>query len=185
MSFAIALIALQTAAQPGGMTSNSAPPPPIVSVNTAPPPVVETGPSGRPRLYLIPEANNAPPDMIELRVRSGGQLLWEGRLRVAAPGASLIQHINETEPTGCPPSAYAHSVHSSLTASVQRAKLSITPEGAFNYHVRVAWERPSSARGCGNEGARRVEVSQGVDLRPGQAATLKGDVGLIVEVRRR
>lgn len=191
MPFAIALIALQAAAQspppasqPGGMTSNSAPPP-IAVVNTAPPPVVETGPSGRPRLHLIPEANNAPPDMIELRVRSGGQLLWEGRLRVAAPGASLIQHINETEPIGCPPSAYAHSVHSSLTASVQRAKLSITPEGAFNYHVRVAWERPSSVRGCGNEGARRVEVSQGVDLRPGQAATLKGDVGLIVEVRRR
>jgi hypothetical protein len=191
MSLAIALVTLQAAAQapppapqPGGMKSNSSPPPPMI-VSTAPPPIAETGPSDRPRLYLIPEANNAPPDMIELRVRSGSQLLWEGRLRVARPGASLIQHINETEPSGCPPSAYAHSVHSSLTASVQRAKLSITPEGAFNYHVRVAWERPSSARGCGNQGARRVEVSQGIDLRPGQGATLKGDVGLVVEVRRR
>lgn len=191
MLLAIALFSAQAATQPvpsvpqpGGIATHS-PPPPVMVVNTAPPPVVETGPSDRPRLYLIPEANNAPPDMIEIRVRSGSETLWEGRLRVAKPGASLIQHINETEPAGCPPSAYAHSVHSSLTVSVLRNKLSITPEGAFNYHVRVAWERPSSPRGCGNEGARKVEVSQGIDLRPEQSAALKGDVGLVVEVRRR
>jgi hypothetical protein len=63
--------------------------------------------------------------------------------------------------------------------------LSTTAEGAFSYHLRVAWERPSSAQGCAGGGARKVEVSQLVDLRPGQAATLKGDVGLTVEVRRR
>ena len=190
MSLALALMALQAAAQPpspapqaGGMKSNSTPPPPVV-VHTMPEPVVAS-PPGRPLVYAIPEANEAPPDLLEIRVRSGNETLWEGRLRVARPGASIIQHINETEPSGCPPSAYAHSVHSSLTASVQRAKLSITPEGAFNYHVRVAWERPSSALGCGNEGARRVEVSQGIDLRPGQGVTLRGDVGLVVEVRRR
>ncbi|HEX8574165.1 MAG TPA: hypothetical protein VF759_15600 [Allosphingosinicella sp.] len=187
---AIALVALQAAAQPpsttpqpGGMKSNSVEPQAVI-VHTMPEPVVP-GPPGRSFVYAIPEANEAPPDLLEFRVRSGNEILWEGRLRVAKPGASMIQHINETEPSGCPPSAYAHSVHSSLTTSVQRAKLSITPEGAFNYHVRVAWERPSSGRGCGNEGARRVEVSKGIDLRPEQSATLKGDVGLVVEVRRR
>jgi hypothetical protein len=165
--------------------STPAPAPPIAVSNTSPPPVVETGPSDRPHIYAIPEANNAPPDLIELRVRSGTELLWAGTLRVARPGASLIQHINQTEPTGCPPSPYAHSVHSSLSVSLLRDKLSITPEGAFSYHVRVSWERPSSARGCGGEGARKVEVSQAVDLRPGQTTALKGDVGLVVEIRRR
>jgi hypothetical protein len=177
MPLPILLFAAQ-AAQP-------APPPPMMTTNVSPPPVVvDVGPN-RPRLYAIPEANNAPPDMIDIKVRAGSDGLWAGRLRVARPGASLIQHINETAPDGCPPDPYGGSVHSSLTVSVLRNKLSITPEGAFNYHVRVSWERPSSARGCANEGARKVEVSQGIDLRPGQAATLKGDSGLVVEVRRR
>ena len=69
--------------------------------------------------------------------------------------------------------------------SLQRWKMNTTPADAFNYSLRVSWERPSSARGCRAEGARTVEVKQSIDLRPGQAVTLKGDVGLTVWLRRR
>jgi hypothetical protein len=190
MSLAIALVALQAAAQtppapqPGGMISHSSPPPPIMTVNTAPPPVV-SGPSGLPTVYAIPEANEAPPDLLEIRAVSGSEKLWEGRLRVGQTGASLIQYIDQAEPPGCPASDHPRSVHQTVHVSLQRWKLSTTPAGAFNYQLRVSWQRPNSPRGCLSEGARTVEISQGVDLKPGQETTLKGDVGLVVWVRRR
>jgi hypothetical protein len=189
MSLAIAFLALQAAApappapHTGGMVSNSSPPP-IVTVVTSPAPPVLQGTGDRPVVYAIPEANDAPPDVLELRVSAGSEILWDGRIRVGRPGASMIQHLSQTEPVGCPKSPYANSVHSSISIALQRTKLSVTPEGAFNYPLRVSWERPSSARGCSAEGARKVEISKGVDLKPGQSVTLKGDVGLEVRVRR-
>jgi hypothetical protein len=193
MPFAIALVALQAAAQapppapqPGGMMSHSTPPPPVI-VHTMPGPVVAgpPGPPGRPLVHAIPEANEAPPDVIEMRVTSGSEKLWEGRLRVGRTSASLIQYIHEAEPAGCPASDHGRSVYSNVNVSLQRWKLSTTPAGAFNYQLRVSWQRPSSPHGCLTEGSRTVEVNQGLDLKPGQAITLKGDVGLVVWVRRR
>lgn len=187
MDFVTALVALQAAtSQPGGMVSNSAPPP-VVVVHTAPEPVVAGPPGlpGRPSVYAIPEANEAPPDEIEMRVSSGSDLLWEGRLRVSRVGASLIQYVNQAEPAACPEEDREKSVHSSVSISLQRWKLSTTPHGAFNYQVRASWKRPSSPRGCVTQGARTVEVNQGLDLKPGEAATVRGDVGLTVWVRRR
>lgn len=120
-----------------------------------------------------------------MRVTSGDEKLWEGRLRVGKTSGSLIQYIHQAEPAGCPAGDHSRSVHSNVHVSVQRWKLSTTPAGAFNHQLRVSWQRPSSPRGCLSEGARTVEVNQGLDLKPGQAATLKGDVGLAVWVRRR
>jgi hypothetical protein len=171
MPMPILLLALQTA---GGMVANSSPPPPVISV-----------PSGQPMVYRIPEANEAPPDRLEIRVRSASQLLWEGVLRVGKPGASLVQYLSQTEPSGCPESHHGGSVFSSLNVSAQRDKLSTSPEGAFSYTLRINWERPNSARGCMGDGRRSVQISQSVDLRPGQQAILRGDVGLQVEIRRR
>jgi hypothetical protein len=189
MPFAMALLILQAAvqappvAQPGGMKSNSSPPP-IAVVNTVPPPVVSV-PSGLPAVYAIPEANEAPPDALEMRVAAGSEKLWEGRLRVGQTGASLIQYIDQAEPADCPASDHSRSVHQTVSVSLQRWKLSTTPAGAFNYQLRVSWQRPDSPRGCLSDGARTVEVKQGLDLRPGQETILKGDVGLVVWVRRR
>lgn len=180
MPIAIALIALQS-----GMATHSTPPPPAI-VHVAPEPVVGVpGLPGRAAVYAIPEANEVPPDELEMRVTAGSEKLWEGRLRAGKVGASLIQYINQAEPAGCPATDQEKSVHSTVSVSLQRWKLSTTPAGAFNYQMRVSWKRPSSARGCLTEGARTVEINQGLDLKPGQATVVKGDVGLTVWVRRR
>ena len=167
------LLLVALGGQPGGMVTNS------TAAQTV------AVPADRPMRSLVPEANEAPADTLEIRIRSGSELLWEGSVRVGKPGASLTQHLFQSEPAGCPPGPYAGSVHASVGLTVQRLRYSTSPAGVFTYPVRVSWERPALAGGCGGGGTRSVEIREDVELRPGQQAVLRGDVGLQVEIRRR
>jgi len=167
------LLLAALAGQPGGM----------VATNTAPQTVAV--PAGRPLRSLVPEANEAPADSLDIRISSGSELLWEGRVRVGKPGASLTQHLFQSEPPGCPPGRFDGSVHQSVSLTVQRLRYSTNAAGVFTYPVRVGWERPALPGGCGGAGTRSVEIREDVELRPGERAVLRGDVGLQVEIRRR
>lgn len=167
------ILLVAVAGQPGGM----------VATSTAPQAV--TVPARRRVRTLVPEANDAPADTLDIRIRSGSELLWEGSVRVGKPGASLTQHLFQSEPPGCPPGRYAGSVHAAVSLTVERLRYSTSPAGAFTYPVRVGWERPALAGGCGGAGTRSVEIRDDVELRHGDRVVLRGDVGLQLEIRRR
>ncbi|MBW6525815.1 hypothetical protein KZ813_03080 [Sphingomonas sp. RHCKR7] len=142
----------------------TAPPPPPVYVATDDP-WRDRGSGGeRVRLGVI--------------VRAANMTLWDGALWVSARNSSSFrQTVQEAQPDACPrPSAYGAQNEVSVQLVPQRAG------AAAALSVMVRWARPGDGA-CG--GARTVELRETVPM-PGAAATvLRGDAGLVVELRRR
>jgi hypothetical protein len=123
--------------------------------------------------------------LIEVRVSSEQGLLWQGDLRVGASGANVMQSRTESETAGCQASdrnnrSLRNHLHLNLDRSSSGAR-----DGEAAYALRLSWSRPASSQGCAAGGSRTVEISQAVDLPAGGQATLRGDAGLVVTLRRR
>ena len=175
------------AAQSGGIATNSLPPetaivsleqPDAARITTAPR-IVAIG--SVPPFEQLPAVEVAP---IAVLVRAGDRLLFSGTLRVASgSGASYSENRSEASRTTCPTlRPYESTERSSLSIQLylredQRAGQAV--------NVNVNWQRPAPGGSCGNDGTRSVQLSQTVQLQPGQNATVEGDAGLVVNLSRR
>jgi hypothetical protein len=151
----------------------------VVTPPPAPPPAPAPRPVTRgPDTYLT-----APPRerfRLAVTLRSASALLWDGDLWVANSGQSSWSE-SRTEPPEqtCTPAAYYGSSRSAETSVTVNA----LQRGAETYlNVTVRWSRASDAP-CG--GLRTVELRETVPMPGERPAVIRGDGGLVLELRRR
>ncbi|MBB3692503.1 hypothetical protein [Sphingomonas sp. BK580] len=113
-------------------------------------------------------------------MRAGNTTMWDGTLWVSARNiSSFRQSIQEAQPVACPrAAAYPYAAQNEV--SVQ-----LVPQGsgeASSLSVTARWVRPGEGA-CG--GARTIELRETVPMPDAAATVLRGDAGLIVELRRR
>ena len=163
----IILLAAQAAA------AKIAPPEPRIYV-PVPPPVYITTPAERFEPVRF---------SVYVDVRAAGEPLWSGPLRVGGGYGQTSVRREQSEPgdAACGTGERAASpVATSFT-------LSLSGRGREDRVVLVSvrWSRPGD-QPCGlGPNTRTVELSATVDLAPGGTATLTGDGGLSVRLRRR
>jgi len=115
-------------------------------------------------------------------VRAPQGVLWSGTLWVdGVRGASWRQSENEAPEPECalvdqPFGNAQREISVTLRRSVRQT------DGPDMLTLDARWTRPSQT-GCG--GTSTVELRQSLALAPGATQTLKGDGGLVVELRRR
>ena len=152
--------------------SSSAAAPPMPVTTTAPPVVITpTAPAGTPRPIV----------QFDIRVSGEEGQIWDGGLRVGGMGGNYRQDLSEAAPELCEPQG---------SDVVQRRDFSIMVRpGNYrspdSYVVSVSWTRPLPGKGCGRNGTRSVQLQQTVTIQPGETITLRGDAGLIVQMKRR
>lgn len=151
----------------------TAPPPPIVMVT---PPAPPAPPMARREIERF---------LVDVEIRAGGELLWSGPLRVASGQPSTFRR-DSSEPAAqsCADvygsGAQQNSLQFSITPSWQPGP---DPQRAM---VLLRWGRPGANPCVGRSGgARSVELSDSVLLAAGQWATVTGDAGLVLRIRRR
>ncbi len=150
-----------------------APPAPSIYV---PAPIV-TRSSASDRMAAMRES--VPLDIV-VRVPQG--LLWSGRLLVdGGRGASWRQSQSEAVASSCGQIDLPFNA-SQREASVTLRRSTRSDMAADLFSVEARWTRPSDA-GCG--GTSTIELRQTVMLAVGTTQILKGDGGLVVELRRR
>jgi hypothetical protein len=117
---------------------------------------------------------------VVVRVPQG--VLWSGNLWVGGiRGASWRQSENEALGPECALVDQPFGTAQRETSVTLRRSVRQT-DAPDMLTVDARWTRPSQA-GCG--GTSTVELRQSLALAPGATQTLKGDGGLIVELRRR
>jgi hypothetical protein len=166
-----------------------APPSPVRVLPSAPPPIVITTPQ-RAAMVSVPrvtisDLQRGEPYTIDVLVRAGDAELWTGSLAVGGNGSpsTFRREQSEAGPHCSSPLGYRSNVQTSL--NVQLAASRDYESGASRVSLTVRWSRPGVG-GCPlPAGARTVELSETVPLAPGQTATVAGDAGLTVRLRRR
>jgi hypothetical protein len=115
-------------------------------------------------------------------VRAPQGVLWSGSLWVdAMRGASWRHSESEALESNCTLGDQSYgTAQREVSVTVRRSVRSAEASDAFSIEAR--WTRPSEA-GCG--GTSTVELRQTLALAPGAVQTLKGDGGLVIELRRR
>lgn len=115
-------------------------------------------------------------------VRAPQGVLWSGNLWVdAMRGASWRQSESEALEPNCALGDQSYgTAQREVSVNVRRSPRSGEAPDLFSIEAR--WTRPSEA-GCG--GTSTVELRQSLALAPGATQTLKGDGGLVIELRRR
>lgn len=153
------------------------PPPPIVTAVPTPPPVfVPT--------TIEQIGTNDAPITLDVEVAGEGGTLWSGPLRVSrASNGSYRQERSEPPAAVCPGERYATRVRST-GLSVNLSATGYDREGGDAFNVTVRWSRVADAPCPLPAGVRTVELTQPVRLPPGGTATLRGDGGLTVRLRR-
>lgn len=121
--------------------------------------------------------------VVDVDIRAGSETLWSGPLRVASNTASTFSR-SQSEPRGesCAEDNYL-GVQSSL--NVQLTPSRQYQSGRPVLGVTVRWSRPVESACPLRGAARTVELSDSVALAAGQSATVTGDGGLVVRLRRR
>jgi hypothetical protein len=173
MSVLVAAAMLAAAQQPVIVTPTAPPAPPSPPMVTTP--VLSRYVSSAERLAQ-------PPVSLEIRVSGEDGAIWEGRLRVGPTGASISQNRSEAQPANCqvPSQFLDRSVRTGFT-------LNLSPgygEAADLYSVNVSWTRVA-ANGCAHDGTRTVQMQSTVTVPEHSSTVLRGDAGLVVELRRR
>ncbi|WP_298814326.1 hypothetical protein [uncultured Sphingomonas sp.] len=115
-------------------------------------------------------------------VRAPQGVLWSGKLWVDAMRGTPCRH---SESEALEPN-FAFNDQSYGTAqrdvSVNGRRSPRSGETPDIFSIEARWTRPSEA-GCG--GTSTVELRQSLALAPGAIQTLRGDGGLVIELRRR
>ncbi|WEK42661.1 MAG: hypothetical protein P0Y64_14945 [Candidatus Sphingomonas colombiensis] len=158
----IVLLLAQAAVHP-------APPPPPVIITTVPRLPSEQGIT-RPRIRVA------------VSVRAPEGVLWSGALWVSPRGlASWRQNMMEAQADECmPQNGFRSSTANELNVQLSVLPL-VDPAGDERISVNVRWSRPASSP-CG--GSRIVELQEQARLDKRGPTILKGDGGLVVELRR-
>jgi hypothetical protein len=173
------------AAQSGMASTSTAPPPAVTVAAPVPPPIVAVMPSPPP---LVRVSGQMPPAIVvplHVRVAAGKQLLFEDTMRIArGAGASFSQNRSEAPAALCPTDRfYGYGERQSLNVQLNlRGEYQAEDPGV---NVSVTWQRPSGSADCGPDGSRSVSLSETVELKPGQSATVHGDADLTVTLSRR
>lgn len=113
-------------------------------------------------------------------MRGGGAVLWEGSLWVVPYAqSSWRQSVQEAAPDEC------GSVRTRFEASRETSislNMAYDGEQSPRLHVMAQWARPG-VEPC--SGMRRVELRETVATDATAPIVLRGDGGLVVELRRR
>jgi hypothetical protein len=175
----ILLTAALAIAQPVFTAPPAPPAPPPIIVPTAPP--SPPSPAAYQRMVAL---LSQPPAILDVRVSGEGGLLWEGTLRVGPSGAMINQSRTEAQPASCPHEALPpdRSVRTPFSLNLGSSLYSGEPD-LFN--VSVGWTRLPDGSACARDGTRTVQLQTTVRIGEHGAATLRGDAGLTVEIRRR
>lgn len=143
----------------------------------APPMIITTAPR-------LPgeQANTRPRFRVVVSVRAPEGLLWSGALWVSPRGpASWRQNMMEAQADECAPQNAFRSTTSNELNVQLNVLPSADPAGDGRISVSVRWSRPGSSP-CG--GIRTVELQEQARLDRRGPTILKGDGGLVVELRR-
>jgi hypothetical protein len=130
-----------------------------------------------PPIVMSSDYYNRPVSTIAVRASLGSTILLDDQFRVGRSGASFSQNRSETGQGDCQPT-YANSVRQSLSVNIR-------PEGPSKDHYRVTVNLMRPSGNCEASGSRGVSVEQTVELKPGQSASIQGDGGLRIDLRRR
>lgn len=160
------------------MTVAVAPAPP-------PPPPIVTSPV-LPR-FSMASRDPGPSILFDVEVRSAGDLLWNGPMRVnGITGASVNRSKSDAPSVTCPPTTgYDQGVRSSLSVNLNEVRFG-DPE-ADRFQLRVSLDRPSGTPdGCvdGERGSRSVGLTENLHMTAGETRTLEGDGGVQVRLHR-
>lgn len=147
-----------------------APPAPVVRTTRIPPPV-----------YVHDLNGPAARFTVEAEVRGGDAVLWSGPLRVGGSYNQTSVRREQSEPgdTECGSGRGVAPISTSFS-------LTLNARGEQDQVlVNVRWSRPGDRPCAPGPNSRTVELAGTVDLPPGGTATLTGDGGLVVRLRRR
>jgi hypothetical protein len=160
----------------------------VAAVVMQPPPVLRTVPQApyamtadriaRPNLQSLVGTEN-----IVIRVSSPEGMLWEGTLRVGPnQGASYQQNFSQAPAQLCPPGSYydrSERRHLNFSINAQHNQ-----QTGPSYRIEASWARPVESQACGESGTRTVQISQTVQIVPGEPTVIEGDAGLRVRLVR-
>jgi hypothetical protein len=174
----ILLAAALAAVQPQPIAPPAPPSPPPMITMTAPPAPPSPAEYQRAMARLT-----QPPAILDIRVTGEGGLLWQGSVRVGLTGANIHQDRTEAEPANCARGtpAYDRSVRTSFMLGLSSARYGGQDD---LFGVNVAWTRLPREEACAVDGSRTVQLQTTIQIPPRGSATLHGDGGLTVEIRR-
>ena len=96
--------------------------------------------------------------------------------------ASFNREISQADSLECgQPDYYRPSSQTSLRFTLTPQ---VTEQGDGRTGITLRWQRPAEG-GCERPGSRVVELNEAVPIVAGQRATVSGDAGLVVRIRRR
>lgn len=152
------------------------------AVSVAAPPLTPSPPVIVTRSAFSPGITR-PRFRVAITVRAAEGVLWSGSLWVSsrAGGASWRQNMQEAQPDECAtPITYGVNAQSELSVQVNPMSSADT-SAREQVTVNVRWTRPAPTP-CG--GSRTVELRQTIALDSREPAVVRGDGGLLVELRR-
>ncbi|MBV1917504.1 MAG: hypothetical protein KUG65_05515 [Sphingomonadaceae bacterium] len=123
------------------------------------------------------------PTTIDIELSSGGERLWSGSLRLAAPHGSASYSQSKNEFAGiCPGKGDQRNVSSNenLRLNINRR---YSNQQVDQFSVTVNWTRPVAA--CNGGGTNTIGFQRPVELPLGGSATVSGAGGLLVRLTRR
>ena len=124
-----------------------------------------------------------PPAILDIRVTGEGGLLWQRSVRVGLTGANIHQDRTEAEPGElCACDACIRSFGPDIVHA--RPELRSLWRAGRPVRVNVAWTRLPREDACAVDGSRTVQLQTTAQIPPRGSATLHGDGGLTVEIRR-
>ena len=121
-------------------------------------------------------------ETIGIRITSPEGELWRGTVRVGRnTSSSYHQSLSQPPANACPANEESDRSESrSLNFSVYAPESDRGPQ----YNVNVSWARPTVGANCRGSGTRTVQISDTLELKPGERRVIEGDAGLRVEVSR-
>lgn len=179
MLYALAMVQAVTAVATAHGSSPSAA---IVSLQSRQSGVVIAG-QGAPPMMAVGDMTPVPAMPIHVRVTAAGRELLNDTFRVApSAGATYQESRSEAPEAVCAGERYYSSQERyGLNVNLYVSDNS-SPQTRIN--VTVSWQRPSKSPSCDGDGTRQVQLTQSVQLAPGQSVTIDGDAGLSVTVSR-
>ena len=173
----LAAFAIQSA---GMVTSSNSPPPVIVALEPASQSGITIAQPGRPAVA----ADAVVPYLVDVAITADGQTLYKGTLRLARAYSASYNETVQQAPAEICPGARTYE-------AIQRTNLGLGLNSQFleneeRISVNLSWVRPRvSGVACRFSGARTVQVSDTVTLKPGESVVIKGDAGLQLTLSRR
>ena len=161
--------------------AQTAPAPPAPPVRRAPPPPVVTAVAAPPSAYFHDRSGPAARFVVEAEVRGADAVLWSGPLRVSGGYNQTSVRREQSEPgeAECRPGRGVAPITTSFNLTLNGRG----QEDQVTFNVR--WSRPGDQPCAPGPNSRTIELTGTVDLPPGGTATLTGDGGLSVRLRRR